>query len=440
MDVIFRGQHLTISDDFRKYATEHLQKLARHLPLADHAIVDVRREAKGDEGRFVVQVTVSANGHFLRAEERNYDMMAAVDAAADALDRQAKRFKERKVLRSERRVDKDHAPPDGAARRGRRCACRPTPRSSRASVVRMKRFTLKPMTEAEAIEQMELLGHTFFLFHDADRDELALLYRRRDGDYGMILQEASRMIITVTLNPAIDQTLVVPEVRRRRHHPGQVQPLRPRRQGDQRLARDPRAGRREHRHGVRARRPRPLHRAVARDAGHRDRLHPHPRRDPHEHHDPRRVPPRPHDPQRPRPGDRPRIRRRVPPAAAQAPASQATGLSSPAASRRRFDRRSTPRSSTRRARRRRAHRPRRRRRRAAAPEQRRTREIVKGNRRELERLLGRHLDDEESTLDAAREVQKTGVHDRRRHPRPRRRVAMTDEPHACAASRRACAP
>jgi putative sigma-54 modulation protein len=190
MDVIFRGQHLTIDDNFRKYAAEHLQKLARHLPLADHAIVDVRREAKGDEGRYVVQVTVSANGTFLRAEERNFDMMAAVDATADALDRQAIRFKERRVLRSERRVDKDHRFPEGVLpEEDEEPAARPGVEIVEGRVVRLKRFSLKPMTEAEAIEQMELLGHNFFWFHDVDREDLALLYRRRDGDYGMIIRD-----------------------------------------------------------------------------------------------------------------------------------------------------------------------------------------------------------------------------------------------------------
>jgi putative sigma-54 modulation protein len=189
MDIIFRGQHLTITDEFRSRAAGDLEKLSRHLPMADHAIVDVRREAKGDEGRYVVQVTVSANGTFLRAEERNYDLIAAVDSATRVLDGQAKRFKERKVLRSERRVDKEelaeianHVPeepplaPDVEIVEGR--------------VVRVKQFSMKPMTEAEAIEQMELLGHNFFMFHDADRDDVALLYRRRDGDYGMIIREA----------------------------------------------------------------------------------------------------------------------------------------------------------------------------------------------------------------------------------------------------------
>ncbi len=187
METIFRGQHLHVDDGFRDHANERLNKMSRYLPMADHAIVDVRREAKGDEGRYVVQVTISANGTFLRAEERNFDLMAAVDAATDALSQQAKRFKEKKLLRSERRVSKEdrlplehedkpkQLPPDVELVLGR--------------VVRIKRFAMKPMTEAEAIEQMELLAHDFFLFEDTEKDTLAVLYRRHDGDYGMILPE-----------------------------------------------------------------------------------------------------------------------------------------------------------------------------------------------------------------------------------------------------------
>jgi len=189
LDVIFRGQHLTIGDDFRLHASEHLQKLARHLPLADHAIVDVRREAKGDEGRYVVQVTISANGTYLRAEERNYDIVAAVDAAAAVLDRQAKSFKERRLMRSERRVDKDHRVPGAPSGEDESAPLPPDTEIIGGRVVRRKTFAMKPMTEAEAIEQMEMLGHNFYLFHDADRDEMALLYRRNDGDYGLILRD-----------------------------------------------------------------------------------------------------------------------------------------------------------------------------------------------------------------------------------------------------------
>jgi putative sigma-54 modulation protein len=188
MEIIFRGQHITISDDFRKYASDHLNKLSRYLPVADHAIVDVRREAKGDEGRYVVQVTVNANGTFLRAEERNFELNTAVDQATDALSRQAKRYKETKLLRSERRVDKDHRLPVQEDE-PQRSPLPPDAELVLGRVVRMKHFPMEPMTEAEAIEQMELLGHNFFFFQDADKETLAVLYSRDDGDYGMILPD-----------------------------------------------------------------------------------------------------------------------------------------------------------------------------------------------------------------------------------------------------------
>ena len=189
MEIIFRGQHLSISDHFRQYATDRLNKLTRYLPMADHAIVDVRREAKGEEGRYVVQVTLNANGTFLRAEERNFEQLAAIDDAAAALSQQAKRFKERRILRSERRVEKEQRLPLETEEPEEEAPLPPGVEIVGGRVVRLKRFAMKPMTEAEAIEQMELLGHSFFLFQDTDRDELALLYRRRDGDYGMILAE-----------------------------------------------------------------------------------------------------------------------------------------------------------------------------------------------------------------------------------------------------------
>ena len=190
MELIFRGKHLTISDEFRDYASQRLGRLTRYLPAADHAIVDVRREAKGSDGRFVVQVTLSANGTFLRAEERSFELMAAVDATVEALSQQVKRFKERKLYRSERRVSKEERLPVAEGEEGEETPPLGAEIVS-GHVVKIKRFAMKPMTEAEAIEQMELLGHTFFLFHDADRNVLALLYQRRDGDYGLILPESA---------------------------------------------------------------------------------------------------------------------------------------------------------------------------------------------------------------------------------------------------------
>lgn len=191
MDIIFRGQHVAVPDEFRSYANDHLAKITRFLPTADHAIVDLRREAKGEEGRYVVQVTVSANGQYVRAEERNFDLTAAIDACTDVLSRQVMRLKERKLLRSERRVAKDERLPIENEQEEEEPQLPPNAELIEGRVVRMKQFSMKPMTEAEAIEQMELLGHNFFLFQDTDRDTLALLYRRQDGDYGMILPESA---------------------------------------------------------------------------------------------------------------------------------------------------------------------------------------------------------------------------------------------------------
>src|SRR3972149_3889276 len=168
MELIFRGKNVTLGEDFREYAARKLERLSRYLSLAEHAIVDVRREAKGSDGRFVVQVTLNANGTFLRAEERSAQLEAALDSVSDILSRQATRFKQRRG---------DRELPRGVE-------------ITSGRVVKRKQFAVKPMTEAEAVEQMELLGHNFFLFRDEDRQGLGLLYRRRDGDYGLILPES----------------------------------------------------------------------------------------------------------------------------------------------------------------------------------------------------------------------------------------------------------
>src|SRR4030067_815229 len=106
MELIFRGKNVTLGEDFREYAARKLDRLSRYLPLAEHAIVDVRREAKGSDGRFVVQVTLNANGTFLRAEERAAQLEAALDSVSDILSRQVTRFTHRRGDRSHRGVDK----------------------------------------------------------------------------------------------------------------------------------------------------------------------------------------------------------------------------------------------------------------------------------------------------------------------------------------------
>jgi len=187
MELTFRARHVPVTDNLREYTSRKLSRLGRYLPLVDEAVVELEQEGGENAHRYVVQLTVNCNGTYLRAEERGPRLLAAIDAAADVMSRQVRRFKERSY----------HS--------GRRAEAKETARIEQpeveeeeeveeefvlGKVVRIKRFPMKPMSEAEAVEQMELLGHDFFLFFDVSANSYAVLYRRRNGDYGMIIPQA----------------------------------------------------------------------------------------------------------------------------------------------------------------------------------------------------------------------------------------------------------
>ena len=183
MEIIVRGKHFEVPEQVEARAREKLGKLSRYLPILEDATVEVdltHEKAKEPNQRYVVHVTVSGHGVHLQAEERAAQPEMAVDQVAHALTRQAERHKEKLYGRGRRlpRETVEAAPAEeGSAP------------AELAKVARVKRFAIKPMTATEALEQMEMLGHDFFLFHDADEGQFALLYRRQTGDYGMIIPE-----------------------------------------------------------------------------------------------------------------------------------------------------------------------------------------------------------------------------------------------------------
>jgi putative sigma-54 modulation protein len=194
MELTFRSRHVPITDSLREYTTRKLSRLGRYLPLVDETIVDVEQEGGENARRYVVQLTVNCNGTYLRAEERGPRLLPVIDAAADVLSRQVRRYKDKLYHRDK------HVKARGAALAGKAVVPEEVEEEEEEQeeqeeivlgrVVRIKRFPVKPMTEEEAIEQMELLGHDFFLFFDADANTYVVLYRRRHGDYGMIIPEA----------------------------------------------------------------------------------------------------------------------------------------------------------------------------------------------------------------------------------------------------------
>lgn len=186
MEIIVRGKHFDVPALVEERARTKLGRLPRYLPLLEEASAEVdiaHEKAKQPDKRFVVHVTVSAHGVHLRAEERAAKLETAVDQVVQALNQQARKHKEQIYRRSRAKATKA-TPATKAARRDGAAAM---PRD----VTKVKRFAVNAMTAAEALEQMEMLKHDFFLFFDADADQVSLLYRRRAGDYGLIVPELS---------------------------------------------------------------------------------------------------------------------------------------------------------------------------------------------------------------------------------------------------------
>lgn len=178
MQLIVSGKNLEVSEWLKDYCEKKVGKLDHYLPALTEARVElVLEKTKNAKQSQVVQVTLRTNGTILRGEERSSDFAAAIDVVVDKLHKQIERYKTK------------HNRSRAQAEREPRAVENETP-AEEPQVVRKKRFKIKPMTEEEAIEQMELLGHTFFLFADPKEGRLQIVYRRNDGNYGLIEPEA----------------------------------------------------------------------------------------------------------------------------------------------------------------------------------------------------------------------------------------------------------
>jgi len=179
MELQITGKNIDLSPTVRHYVERKLGKLSRHLPNIVGSKVEIFEEkTKSPQQRFVVQVTVDSNGTLFRSEERGEDLFTAIDKVAATMNRQIEHYKGKQY-------DKGRG---SSSVRGEFSEEVVTTQPLR-KVVKVKRFAVKPMSVAEAIDQMELLGHDFFLFFNADTEELNLLYRRKDGNYGLIEPE-----------------------------------------------------------------------------------------------------------------------------------------------------------------------------------------------------------------------------------------------------------
>jgi len=188
MELSINGHNLEVTTRLENYVEKKVGRLDRYMPNLAEIRVDLSSQnARSAVQRQIAQVTIRDDrGTILRAEERSNDMFAAIDTVVDKLYRQIQRYqgKRRRKWRG-----------GGSAAEGSTVA-EPLPiededgePEEEQTIVRYKRFPLHPMSTEEAIEQMELLAHDFYVFFNAEEDAINVLYRRREGDYGLLQPE-----------------------------------------------------------------------------------------------------------------------------------------------------------------------------------------------------------------------------------------------------------
>jgi putative sigma-54 modulation protein len=175
MQLQVKGRNLEVSDAIRSYAQQKLGKLERQLddPRVELELAVERNPSIA--ANHVAEATIWTNGSVLRAREASGDMRASIDQLVAKLERQLTRA--RKQGRARRRK---------AARANGQEATPVFADEAEPTIVKTKQFAVAPMSAEDAVVQLELIGHDFFVFRNADGGEVNVVYRRRDGNYGLI--------------------------------------------------------------------------------------------------------------------------------------------------------------------------------------------------------------------------------------------------------------
>ena len=193
MELQIRAKNLELTQVIRDYITRKMKRINRHLPVATGVAVELTSEhTRPRDQRVVAQITLDIDGVVLRGEERGLNVMAVVDSAIDVMARRISRYKGKSYRSQQAKRVARRGPSRLLQPPGLSDAYAPSEAEGAEGperVVRVKQFPVKPMAVDEAMFQMELLGHDFFLFLNTDAGTYNVLYRRHDGAYGLLQPE-----------------------------------------------------------------------------------------------------------------------------------------------------------------------------------------------------------------------------------------------------------
>lgn len=179
MNFSIRGDRIEVTEALREYVEKKLGRLERYFEAPPTSEVNVKLSVIREKQN--VEVTIPLTGVLLRAEEKSDDMYASIDLVVDKLERQIRKYKTKVNRKVRQEVGYKNLFKDDVV----------TPvhlleEEDEYEVVRTKRFTLKPMDVEEAILQMNMVGHSFFVFANSDSSQVNVVYKRADGKYGLI--------------------------------------------------------------------------------------------------------------------------------------------------------------------------------------------------------------------------------------------------------------
>ncbi len=169
MKIAIRGKNIKLTDALQAYVNDKVNKIEKYF---DRAEIDVQVSLEVKREKHIVEVTAYVNGLILRGEEVTDDMYASIDGVIEKIERQIRKYK----TRINRKLRKDEVD----------ISIESDDPTVEDLIVKVKRFSFKPMLIEEAVMQMDLLGHDFFVFSNATSEEMNVVYKRKDGKYGLI--------------------------------------------------------------------------------------------------------------------------------------------------------------------------------------------------------------------------------------------------------------